>query len=121
MESLPISISPAEIQILNRFPEDSFDAFIQLAFEFLLNPKDSTKLLNDLHVFCESVGASAGAVKSLVKSLLSFLRDRLRQNSSITLLKDHLEKFGKKKLPSPSICWMVHLDPYYNVFFHKLF
>ena len=98
MEDSVVSLSTTEIQTLNRFPEESFDAFIQLAFEFLLNPKDSTKLLNDLHTLCENVGASAGAIKGLVKSLISFLRDRLKQNLSANLLHDQLEKFGKKCL-----------------------
>ena len=96
MESALHLISSSEVQILNRFPEDSFETFIQLVFEFLLSPKDSSKLLDDLHVFCENVGASPGAVKNLVKSLLSFLREVLKQNFSVPLLKEQLEKFGKK-------------------------
>ena len=89
------SISSAEVQILNRFPEESFSEFIQLVFDFLLNPKDSSKLLDDLHTFCENAGASAGAVKNLVKLLISYLREKLKKNSSSNSIKDQLEKLGR--------------------------
>ncbi|XP_066911665.1 COMM domain-containing protein 7-like [Clytia hemisphaerica] len=88
------SISSAEVQILNRFPEESFNEFIQLVFDFLLNPKDASKLLDDLHIFCENAGASAGAVKNLVKLLISYLREKLKKNVSSNSINDQLEKLG---------------------------
>ena len=72
-------LSTSEIQALNRLPEEPFRDFIKLVFDFLLNPKNSLKLLSDLDVFCQSIGASATAVKNLVKSLLSLLKDALKK------------------------------------------
>jgi len=89
------TISSEEIQTINRIPESSNDDFFQLIFEFLLNPSDSSKLLNKLELFCNGIGASSGGVKSLVKSLLSFLKDGLKNNVSTSHLKDQLERLGK--------------------------
>lgn len=107
-----VKLSVSEVQALNRLPEEPFNDFMKLVYDFLLNPKDSSKLLSDLDTFCQSIGASATAVKNLVKSLLSQLKDALKKNHSSGILQDQLERLGLAGDKTQVVCelWKQHYN-----------
>ena len=92
-----IELTDLEISALNKFPEASFKEFILLIFEFIINSKNSEKILVDLENFCSEIGANLGGIKSLVTSFLSFLRDATKRSLSQDIIFDRLQKRGKCK------------------------
>ena len=87
-------LQDSEVTSINSLPEKPFEQFIQLVYQFLVQPKQSDNLLVNLQEFCEEAGVGVGACKHLLKSLLSYLRSAARKGFTGQLLQRHLGSIG---------------------------
>ena len=63
-----------EITALNRIDDESFQTLIDIIFNFLLASKQPDTVLEKLTELSAEIGVNFGALKSIVRSLLSLLK-----------------------------------------------
>lgn len=70
----PSSQLRSEIAALNRIQDESFQAIVDIIFNFLLASKQPDAVLERLTELSGEIGISVGALKSVVRSLLTVLK-----------------------------------------------
>uniref|UniRef100_A0A3B5MSN1 COMM domain containing 7 n=1 Tax=Xiphophorus couchianus TaxID=32473 RepID=A0A3B5MSN1_9TELE len=66
---LPDSVG-TDFQNLNKFNEQQFSRLIEILFQFLLDPKETDRFVQQLTEFAGEHGMSAGPLRNLMKSVL---------------------------------------------------
>lgn len=107
MSSFHFSKGSADDQIINdlksldRFEEAAFNELLDIVFAFLTSPKDGDRFMNQVAEFASGHGVSVGALKNVMKSLLSFFKSALKRNLTPVQIKEDFEHIGK-------MCFVVH-------------
>uniref|UniRef100_A0A8C7FWA8 COMM domain containing 7 n=1 Tax=Oncorhynchus kisutch TaxID=8019 RepID=A0A8C7FWA8_ONCKI len=91
-DTLPDSVSNDFLNI-NKFNEQQFTSLTEIVFNFLLEPKETTRLLQQLSEFAEENGMSAGPLRNRMKS---FMLLPYGQTLMVNQLVDMEWKFGGK-------------------------
>uniref|UniRef100_A0A672YNW5 COMM domain-containing protein 7-like n=1 Tax=Sphaeramia orbicularis TaxID=375764 RepID=A0A672YNW5_9TELE len=86
---LPDSVS-TDFQNLNKFNEQQFLRLIEILFQFLLEPKESDRFMQQLSAFAGDHGMSAGPLRNLMKSVLLVPQGALKKNLSQEQIKEDL-------------------------------
>uniref|UniRef100_A0A3P8VHP4 COMM domain containing 7 n=1 Tax=Cynoglossus semilaevis TaxID=244447 RepID=A0A3P8VHP4_CYNSE len=92
-EVLPDSVS-ADFQNLNKFNEQQFHRLIEILFQFLLEPKEAERFMQQLTEFAGEHGMSAGPLKNLMKSVLLVPQGALKKILSAEQVKEDLTTLG---------------------------
>ncbi|XP_034021423.1 COMM domain-containing protein 7-like, partial [Thalassophryne amazonica] len=90
---LPDSVS-SDFQNLNKFSEQQFLCLIEILFQFLLEPKEAERFVQQLSEFAGKNGMSGGPLKNLMKSILLVPQGALKKNLTPEQLKDDLVILG---------------------------
>uniref|UniRef100_A0A672YP50 COMM domain-containing protein 7-like n=1 Tax=Sphaeramia orbicularis TaxID=375764 RepID=A0A672YP50_9TELE len=90
---LPDSVS-TDFQNLNKFNEQQFLRLIEILFQFLLEPKESDRFMQQLSAFAGDHGMSAGPLRNLMKSVLLVPQGALKKNLSQEQIKEDLVTLG---------------------------
>lgn len=102
MSSFHFSKHPADDQIiadvksLDRFEEEAFTELLDIVFAFLTSPKDGDRFMNQVTEFAGGHGVGVGALKNVMKSLLSFFRSSLKRNLTPAQIKEDLGNMGNE-------------------------
>lgn len=80
-------------------------------FSFLVSPKESSRFMSQIAEFAEEYGLGTNALKSVVKSLLSFFKSALKSNLTPAQVKEDLEHLGLSGENSPHMSnqWKANL------------
>uniref|UniRef100_A0A8C7FW16 COMM domain containing 7 n=1 Tax=Oncorhynchus kisutch TaxID=8019 RepID=A0A8C7FW16_ONCKI len=78
-DTLPDSVSNDFLNI-NKFNEQQFTSLTEIVFNFLLEPKETTRLLQQLSEFAEENGMSAGPLRNRMKSFMLLPYGALKKN-----------------------------------------
>uniref|UniRef100_A0AAY5KRL9 COMM domain containing 7 n=1 Tax=Esox lucius TaxID=8010 RepID=A0AAY5KRL9_ESOLU len=92
-DTLPDSVSNDFIN-LNKFSEQQFTRLTEILFSFLLEPKETDRLLQQLSEFAGENGMSAGPLKNLMKSVLLIPHGALKKNLTPDQIKEDLLTLG---------------------------
>ncbi|XP_041860659.1 COMM domain-containing protein 7 isoform X2 [Melanotaenia boesemani] len=91
-DGLPDSVS-TDFQNLNKF-NDQFFRLIEILFQFLLEPKESERFMQQLTDFAGEHGMSAGPLKNLMKSVLLLPQGALKKNLTSEQIREDLVTLG---------------------------
>uniref|UniRef100_A0A672HRQ4 COMM domain containing 7 n=1 Tax=Salarias fasciatus TaxID=181472 RepID=A0A672HRQ4_SALFA len=86
---LPDSVS-SDFSKLNKFSEQQFQRLIEILFQFLLEPKEAERFMQQLSEFAAEQGLSAGPLKSLMKSVLLLPQGAVKKNLTSEQIRDDL-------------------------------
>ncbi|KAK3739185.1 hypothetical protein QZH41_017337 [Actinostola sp. cb2023] len=109
MSSFHFSKGTADDQIINdlksldRFEESAFIELLDIVFGFLTSPKDGDRFMNQVAEFAAGHGVSGGALKNVMKSLLSFFKSALKRNLTPLQIKEDFEHIGISSDKSPLV------------------
>ncbi|XP_037539976.1 COMM domain-containing protein 7 [Nematolebias whitei] len=92
-EILPDSVS-TDFQNLNRFNEQQFPRLVEILFQFLLEPKETERFLQQLTEFAGEHGMSAGLLRNLMKSVLLVPQGALKKNLTAEQIREDLVTLG---------------------------
>uniref|UniRef100_A0AAY5L4F8 COMM domain containing 7 n=1 Tax=Esox lucius TaxID=8010 RepID=A0AAY5L4F8_ESOLU len=109
-DTLPDSVSNDFIN-LNKFSEQQFTRLTEILFSFLLEPKETDRLLQQLSEFAGENGMSAGPLKNLMKSVLLIPHGALKKNLTPDQIKEDLLTLGMSthlRLNVFYFQWSVH-------------
>lgn len=100
-----------DIKSLNKFEEKPFCQLLDIVFSFLVSPKESSRFMSQVAEFAEEYGLGTNALKSVVKSLLSFFKSALKSNLTPAQVKEDLEHLGLSGENSPHMSnqWKANL------------
>ncbi|CAG5115910.1 unnamed protein product [Candidula unifasciata] len=84
----------SDFQALNKFKKELFDQLVQIAFQFLLEPSKSVRLMTQLEEFAEENGVVIGALRNVFKSLVSLPNSALKKSLSAAQLQEDLQTLG---------------------------
>ncbi|XP_034027571.1 COMM domain-containing protein 7 isoform X2 [Thalassophryne amazonica] len=106
---LPDSVS-SDFQNLNKFSEQQFLCLIEILFQFLLEPKEAERFVQQLSEFAGKNGMSGGPLKNLMKSILLVPQGALKKNLTPEQLKDDLVILGLNEDKAAHFAqqWAVH-------------
>ncbi|XP_029975120.1 COMM domain-containing protein 7 [Salarias fasciatus] len=90
---LPDSVS-SDFSKLNKFSEQQFQRLIEILFQFLLEPKEAERFMQQLSEFAAEQGLSAGPLKSLMKSVLLLPQGAVKKNLTSEQIRDDLLTLG---------------------------
>ncbi|CAK6975792.1 COMM domain-containing protein 7 [Scomber scombrus] len=90
---LPDSVS-TDFQNMNKLNEQQFLRLIEILFQFLLEPKESERFMQQLNEFAGENGMSAGPLRNLMKSVLLVPQGALKKNLTAEQIKADLETLG---------------------------
>ncbi|KAL1021356.1 hypothetical protein UPYG_G00012250 [Umbra pygmaea] len=79
---------------LNKFNEQQFTRLTEILFNFLLEPKETDRLLQQLSEFAGDNGMSLGPLRSLLKSVLLLPHGALKKNLTADQVKQDLLTLG---------------------------
>uniref|UniRef100_A0A3P9DP03 COMM domain containing 7 n=1 Tax=Maylandia zebra TaxID=106582 RepID=A0A3P9DP03_9CICH len=102
---LPDSVG-TDFQNLNKLNEQQFHRLIEILFQFLLEPKETERFMQQLTEFAGEHGMSAGPLRNLMKSVLLVPQGALKKNLTGEQIKEDLLTLGTH--PSP-LCLRVIL------------
>ncbi|KAJ8016339.1 hypothetical protein DPEC_G00006180 [Dallia pectoralis] len=108
-ETLPDSVCN-DFQNLNKFNEQQFTRLIEILFSFLLEPKETNRLLQQLSEFAGDHGMSAGPLKNLMKSVLLIPHGALKKNLTAEQVNEDLLTLGLSEDKAAHFLqqWTVH-------------
>uniref|UniRef100_A0A8C4DPY2 COMM domain containing 7 n=1 Tax=Dicentrarchus labrax TaxID=13489 RepID=A0A8C4DPY2_DICLA len=86
---LPDSVS-ADFQNLNKLNEQQFLRLIEILFQFLLEPKETERFMQQLGEFAGEHGMSAGPLRNVMKSVLLMPQGALKKNLTVEQIKEDL-------------------------------
>ncbi|XP_041860658.1 COMM domain-containing protein 7 isoform X1 [Melanotaenia boesemani] len=92
-DGLPDSVS-TDFQNLNKFNDQQFFRLIEILFQFLLEPKESERFMQQLTDFAGEHGMSAGPLKNLMKSVLLLPQGALKKNLTSEQIREDLVTLG---------------------------
>ncbi|XP_061552072.1 COMM domain-containing protein 7 isoform X1 [Phycodurus eques] len=92
-DALPASVS-GDFQNLNKFNEQQFLRLMEILFQFLLKPKETEKLMQQLSDFAGENRMSAGPLKNLMKSIIFVPQGAMKRNLTAEQLKEDLQTLG---------------------------
>lgn len=90
---LPDSVS-SDFTNLNKLNEQQFLRLTEILFEFLLEPKETERFMQQLGEFAGEHGMSAGPLKNLMKSVLLVPQGAMKRNLSAEHIKEDLLTLG---------------------------
>lgn len=90
---LPDSVSN-DFQNLNKLNEQQFLRLIEILFQFLLEPKETERFMQQLGEFAGEHGMSAGPLKNVMKSVLLVPQGAMKRNLSAEQIKEDLLTLG---------------------------
>lgn len=91
---LPDSVS-SDFTNLNKLNEQQFLRLIEILFQFLLEPKETERFMQQLGEFAGEHGMSAGPLKNLMKSVLLVPQGAMKRNLSADQIKEDLLTLGE--------------------------
>uniref|UniRef100_A0A667Y818 COMM domain containing 7 n=1 Tax=Myripristis murdjan TaxID=586833 RepID=A0A667Y818_9TELE len=106
---LPDSVS-SDFQNLNKFNEQQFVRLVEILFQFLLEPKETERFMQQLSEFAGQHGMSAGPLRNLMKSVLLVPQGALKKNLTAEQIKEDLLSLGlnEDKAAHFSQQWALH-------------
>uniref|UniRef100_A0A1A7YUM6 COMM domain containing 7 n=1 Tax=Iconisemion striatum TaxID=60296 RepID=A0A1A7YUM6_9TELE len=90
---LPDSVS-SDFQILNKVNEQQFSRLTEILFQFLLEPKEVERFMQQLLDFAGEHGMSAGPLRSLMRSVLLVPQGALKKNLTAEQMREDLITLG---------------------------
>lgn len=84
-----------DLKSLDRFEESAFNELLDIVFSFLTAPKDGNRFITQVSEFAAGHGVSVGALKNVMKSLLSFFKSALKRNLTPVQIKEDFDRIGK--------------------------
>ncbi|XP_049611290.1 COMM domain-containing protein 7 [Syngnathus scovelli] len=90
---LPHSVS-GDFHNLNKFNEQQFLRLVEILFQFLLEPKETEKMMELLSDFASEHRMSAGPLKNLMKSVILVPQGAIKKNLTGEQLKEDLQTLG---------------------------
>lgn len=84
-----------DLKSLDKFEEEAFGELLDIVFAFLTSPKDGERFMNQVTEFASGHGVGVGALKNVMKSLLSFFKSALKRNLTPLQIKEDFERIGK--------------------------
>ncbi|KAJ0036196.1 hypothetical protein NQD34_004873 [Periophthalmus magnuspinnatus] len=84
-----------DFQNLNKLNEEQFVHLIQILFQFLLEPKETERFMQQLAEFAGEHGMSAGPLKNLMKSVLLVPQGAMKKNLSAEQIREDLVTLGE--------------------------
>ncbi|ROL53233.1 COMM domain-containing protein 7 [Anabarilius grahami] len=108
-DTLPDNVS-TDFQNLNKFSEQQFVSLTEILYQFLLEPKESERFLQQLTEFAGENGMSAGPLRALMKSVLLLPHGALKRNLTAEQVKVDLLSLGlnEDKASHFTDQWRVH-------------
>lgn len=108
-DTLPDSVS-TDFQNLNKFSEQQFVSLTDIIFQFLVNPKEADRFLQQLSEFAGENGMSPGPLRNLVKSVLLLPHGALKKALNADQVKEDLITLGlnEDKASHFSDQWKAH-------------
>ncbi|XP_034447090.1 COMM domain-containing protein 7 [Hippoglossus hippoglossus] len=79
---------------LNKLNEQQFHRLIEILFQFLLEPKETERFMQQLTEFAGEQGMSAGPLRNLMKSVLLVPQGALKKNLAAELIGEDLVTLG---------------------------
>nr|XP_014265725.1 COMM domain-containing protein 7 isoform X3 [Maylandia zebra] len=106
---LPDSVG-TDFQNLNKLNEQQFHHLIEILFQFLLEPKETERFMQQLTEFAGEHGMSAGPLRNLMKSVLLVPQGALKKNLTGEQIKEDLLTLGlsEEKSAHFSLQWAEH-------------
>ncbi|CAI5648910.1 COMM domain-containing protein 7 [Oreochromis niloticus] len=106
---LPDSVG-TDFQNLNKLNEQQFHRLIEILFQFLLEPKEAERFMQQLTEFAGEHGMSAGPLRNLMKSVLLVPQGALKKNLTGEQIKEDLLTLGlsEEKSAHFSLQWAEH-------------
>ncbi|XP_019747270.1 COMM domain-containing protein 7 isoform X1 [Hippocampus comes] len=92
-DALPHSVS-GDFHTLNKFNEQQFLRLVEILFQFLLEPKETEKLMQQLSDFASEHRMSTGPLKNLMKSVILVPQGAMKRNLTAEQLKEDLQTLG---------------------------
>ncbi|KAK5863955.1 hypothetical protein PBY51_000936 [Eleginops maclovinus] len=92
-EVLPDSVC-TDFQNLNKLNEQQFLRLIEILFQFLLEPKETERFMQQLGEFAGQHGMSAGPLKNLMKSVLLVPQGAMKKSLTAEQIKEDLVSLG---------------------------
>ncbi|XP_077423898.1 COMM domain-containing protein 7 [Vanacampus margaritifer] len=92
-DALPHSVS-GDFHNLNKFNEQQFLRLVEILFQFLLEPKETEMLMQQLSDFASEHRMSAGPLKNLMKSVILVPQGAIKRNLMAEQLKEDLQTLG---------------------------
>lgn len=108
-DTLPDSVN-SDFQNLNKFNDQQFVQLTEILFNFLLEPKETDRFLEQLGEFAGENRMSAGPLRNLMKSVLLVPHGALKKNLTADQVKDDLLTLGlnEEKATHFSQQWSAH-------------
>nr|XP_020464865.1 COMM domain-containing protein 7 [Monopterus albus] len=93
---LPDAVS-TDFQNLNKFNEQQFLCLIEILFQFLLEPKETERFMQQLTEFASEQGMSSGPLRNLMKSALLVPQGALKKDLTAEQIEEDLVTLGLNK------------------------
>ncbi|KAH9492041.1 COMM domain-containing protein 7 [Bulinus truncatus] len=84
----------SDFQALSKFQNELFSQLSQYAFQFLLEPSKSSRLMTQLEEFAQENGIAIGPLRNVFKSLVSLPNVALKKSLSPQQLQEDLQNLG---------------------------
>uniref|UniRef100_A0A8C7ZJQ0 COMM domain containing 7 n=1 Tax=Oryzias sinensis TaxID=183150 RepID=A0A8C7ZJQ0_9TELE len=104
MKDVPDSVC-TDFQNLNKLNEQQFIRLIEILFQFLLEPKETDRFMQQLAEFAGHHGMSAGPLKTLMKSVLLVPQEACKKNLTAEQIREDLMALGEEHF---SLQWAEH-------------
>lgn len=100
-----------DVETMKRFKDEQFHQFLVIAFNFLLEPGNSSKILGQLEDFAEEQGLGVNPLRNLFKSIISILHSSIRRNLSASQVREDFVNLGltEDKAQHLSSQWQTNL------------
>lgn len=83
-----------DVETLNKLKENQLQQLMTIAFNFLLDPNNSSRIIGNLEDFAEEQGLGVNPLKNLFKSVISILHSSIRRNLSAAQVKEDFSNLG---------------------------
>ncbi|RVE71143.1 hypothetical protein OJAV_G00071390 [Oryzias javanicus] len=93
LKDVPDSVS-SDFQNLNKLNEQQFIRLVEILFQFLLEPKETERFIQQLAEFAGHHGMSAGPLKTLMKSVLLVPQEACKKNLTADQIREDLVALG---------------------------
>lgn len=90
---LPDTVS-SDFTNLNKLNEQQFQRLMEILFQFLLEPKETERFMQQLGEFAGEQGMSPGPLRNLMKSVLLVPQGAMKRNLSTEQIKEDLLTLG---------------------------
>ncbi|XP_064420294.1 COMM domain-containing protein 7 isoform X1 [Latimeria chalumnae] len=108
-ETLP-EIVASDIQYLNKLNQQQFSELLKVLFQFLMEPKESSRFLSQLNEFASQNGMSPGPLRSIMKSVLLVPNGALKRNLTAEQVRQDFTALGlsEEKTSYFTDQWILH-------------